>query len=618
MSRIAGLFFPGPTETDDTLLLKMLHASSSAEWEKCYSILPDAAAGWTGWHSPRMTSSGNLLIVMDGFIYNWEDLGGESATDVSIVNDLFNQAGFEQTLQKINGDFSIAVYEKQTHTLWIGRDRFGMKPLYYTNCNGKFAFASRINALLCIPGVSKKLNHQFTALFAASHYRYFDNQMDKSPFEDISQVPAANYLRIGNDGTISCHQYWQLEDLPDFDEPEDILAERYKKLLFDAVAIRFKSAQKPVFTLSGGMDSSSVLASAVHYSHRKQHAISTVYEDKTFDESDDIQSMLESAVKVWHTVTIGTPNVFSIVQKIVKANDEPVATGTYLSHYLMCAKVADLGFSSLFGGLGGDELNAGEYEHFFYFFADLRATNMEERLGKEADMWIHYHNHPIFKKSREYMEQELNRLVDYTVKGKCLPDRKRIEKYKAALNQAFFDLASFNPVMDHPFKSYLKNRTYQDLTRETIPCCLRAEDRNTSAFSLDKFSPFFDYRLVEFMFRVPVTMKYHHGVTKSLLRKAMTGVLAEETRTRVKKTGWNAPGHVWFVGEGAEKLRAIVRSETFHGREIYNIPEVLKLIDEHEKIVLSGEVRENHMMFLWQLLNLETWLSHMEIKSPVL
>lgn len=616
MSRIAGLFFFGYSVPDGTSLVQMLDASTSPKWEKCYSILPEASVGWTGWQSPRIASYGDLLVVMDGFIYNWKELGGKSATDVSIICDLFNKAGFEKTLQKINGDFAIAVYEKRTHTLWIARDRFGVKPLYYTDCNGTFAFASRIHALLCVPGVSKKLNRQFTALFAASHYRYFDNKMEKSPFEDISQVPAAHYVRIGNDGQISCHQYWALKDLPDYDEPEEILAERYKKLLFDAVAIRFKSAQNPVFTLSGGMDSSSVMASAVHFSHQKQYAISTVYEDKTFDESDDIRSMLESAVKEWHTVVIGTPDVFSIVRKIVEANDEPVATGTYLSHYLMCEKVADLGFSSVFGGLGGDELNAGEYEHFFYFFADLRAMGMEGRLGKEADQWVHYHDHPIFKKSREYMEQELNLLVDFTVRGKCLPDRRRIEKYKAALNPAFFDLASFDPAMDHPFTSYLKNRTYQDLTRETIPCCLRAEDRNTSAFSLDKFSPFFDYRLVEFMFRVPVTMKYHDGVTKSLMRKAMTGVLAEETRTRVKKTGWNAPGHIWFTGTGAEKLRKMVMSESFHAREIYNIPEVLRLIDEHEKIVLSGEVRENHMMFLWQLLNLETWLSYMEIQLP--
>lgn len=301
---------------------------------------------------------------------------------------------------------------------------------------------------------------------------------------------------------------------------------------------------------------------------------------------------------------------------MVEINDEPVATATWLSHYLLCSEVSKAGFSSLFGGLGGDELNAGEYEHFFYFFADLRARGDEKRLMKEADMWVQYHNHPIFQKSIAFMEKELSRLADLSDMGRCLPDRRRIERYKNTLNPEFFDLTAFNPIMDHPFTSYLKNRTYQDITRETIPCCLRADDRQTSAYRLNSFFPFFDYRLVEFMYRIPVTLLYNNGVTKSLLRQAMKGVLAEETRTRVKKTGWNAPGHIWFTGSGAEKLRKMVTSETFHAREIYNIPEVLRLIDEHEKIVLSGELRENHMMFLWQLLNLETWLSNIDVASP--
>jgi len=612
MSRIAGLFFTKPADGYDNLILKMLNDSSFSGWKKDFAVLPPVAMGWVGWQSPRLGCFDDLLIVMDGFIYNWEELGGNSAVDITIIKTLFNKYGFEETLQKINGDFAILLYDKNNNTLWVARDRFGIKPLFYTINNGMFAFASRLKALLSLPGVSKKVNRQFVALFAASHYRYFDNDPDKSPYMDISQLPAANYLRIGGDGNITCHQYWQLTDLPDFDDPEEILAERYKNLLFDAVSIRFKAAQGPAFTLSGGMDSSSILASAVQFSGQKQDAFSTIYEDKTFDESNEIRSMLENAVKEWHTIVIGVPDVFTIVRKMVDVNDEPVATATWLSHYLMCSEVNKDGFASIFGGLGGDELNAGEYEHFFYFFADLRAKGMEDHLMKEADMWIHYHNHPIFQKSVAFMEKELNRLVDFGQNGRCLPDRRRIEKYKNALNPDYFDLTKFDPVMDHPFMSYLKNRTYQDLTRETIPCCLRAEDRQTSAFRLNSFLPFFDHRLVEFMFRIPITLKYRDGVTKYLLRQAMKGVLAEETRTRVKKTGWNAPGHIWFVGEGAEKLRELVRSKSFCDRGIYNVPEVLRLIDEHEKIVLSGEVRENHMMFLWQLLNLEMWLSKME------
>ena len=110
------------------------------------------------------------------------------------------------------------------------------------------------------------------------------------------------------------------------------------------------------------------------------------------------------------------------------------------------------------------------------------------------------------------------------------------------------------------FSSYLKNRTYQDIFRETAPCCLRAEDRQTVAFNLENCLPFFDHRVVEFMFKVRGTLKIKNGVTKWLLRQAMRGMLPEETRKRVTKMGWNAPAHIWFSEKGMKPLLDLIRS----------------------------------------------------------
>jgi asparagine synthase (glutamine-hydrolysing) len=114
------------------------------------------------------------------------------------------------------------------------------------------------------------------------------------------------------------------------------------------------------------------------------------------------------------------------------------------------------------------------------------------------------------------------------------------------------------------------------------------------------------------MFRVPTILKFKDGVAKNLLREAMKGILPEETRTRIKKTGWNAPAHRWFSGKGREPLRDLIQSRSFRERGIYNIPKVLAIVEEHERIVNTEEVKENHMMFLWQLVNLELWLRHIE------
>ena len=110
------------------------------------------------------------------------------------------------------------------------------------------------------------------------------------------------------------------------------------------------------------------------------------------------------------------------------------------------------------------------------------------------------------------------------------------------------------------------------------------------------------------MFRVPSALKYKSGVTKSLLREAMRGVLPEETRTRVKKTGWNAPAHRWFSGKGKLALLELMHSRSFRERGIYNLPEVERLLAEHEEIIDRNLPLDNHMMFFWQLVNLELWL----------
>ncbi len=581
--------------------------SHGREWESGTLAAPAAALGWCAWKAPGVASSDRTLVVLDGCIFNRSELGS-SASDADAVLQLYEQCGLEVALRRVNGDFAVGLYDLESRTLWLARDRFGVRPLYYAQPPGGFAFASQPRALLTLPGVSTNENRQFAGLFAASHYRYFDNQPERSPYEDIAQLPAGHLLRV-TDGGVTSKAYWRIEDRPDFERPEDELAEEYRALLLDAVAIRLRAAERPVFTLSGGMDSSSVLACAVRATGRQQAAISTVYDDRTYDESAEIRSMLDTTTSAWHPVRIGTPRVLDLVARMVEDHDEPVATATWLSHYLLCEEARRQGFGGIFGGLGGDELNAGEYEHFYFHFADLEVCGDRQRLDREVAGWVQHHDHPIYRKGQDVVRAAFTRVVDLSVPGRCLPDPVRMRRYEAAINPDYFDLRLFEPVLEHPFRSYLKNRTWQDLARETAPCCLRAEDRQTVAAGLDNFLPFFDHRLVEFMFRVPGTLKFRDGITKVLLRRAMRGVLPEETRTRVKKTGWNAPAHIWFSGSGREALLDLVHSRTFRERGIYDVPEVLRLTDEHQEIVESGRSQDNHMMFLWQLVNLELWLS---------
>lgn len=552
---------------------------------------------------------GPLTAAVDGGFCNQDELP-QASNDAERLLSLHERHGFEGALNRVCGDFAVALYDERTQTVWLARDRAGVRPCYFAQWEEGMAFDSHPQNLLRLPGVSRKVNPKFAALFAGSHYRTIDNDPLASPYESIRQLPAGHWARF-HQGRIALHPWWRLSEAPEFRAGEDELAEQYRELLFKAVNERLRLFQKPAFALSGGMDSSSVLASAVRLTGTKQHAFSAVYDDPTYDESPEIASMLEAAVLEWHPVRIGHVDLFGLVREMVAAHGEPVATATWLSHWLLCRQVSKLGFEALFGGLGGDELNAGEYEYFFFHFADLRAAGREAALTREIDAWARHHDHPIWRKNRMVAEEALARWVDPNIPGRCLANRARIERYAGALRPEALDLTRFEPLMDHPFSSYLKNRTWQDISREAAPCCLRAEDRHAKANGLTNVDPLYDHRLMEFMFRVPGEFKIRNGVTKTLLRAAMRGVLPEQTRTRIKKTGWNAPAHIWFTGRQADAVRDLVTAAHFRAAEYYDTKEVLRLLDEHCAIVAANRPAENHMMFFWQLVNLELWLEHL-------
>lgn len=609
MSRIAGIFSRrdgnAPAATTDTLVAA---AASRSEWRKTTRVAGPVGLGWTGWLDGAIAEIGGLTAVIDGTIYNRAELG-RFADDATCLIELYRQHGFAGALTRMNGDFAVALFDSASRTLWLGRDRFGVKPLYYSDEPRRLAFASRPRALLALADTPRAVDRQFVGLFAGSHYRTFDNARERSPYAGIRQLPAGHFAKVTENGT-QIGAWWELREDEEFTDPPEVLAERYRALLTDAVRLRVEAANRPAFTLSGGLDSSSVLSAAVAVTGAKQHAFSSVYADKAYDERDEIRPMLTAKVSEWHSIAVSDDvDVFALVEQMVDAHDEPVATATWLSHFMLCDATQRGGFGALFGGLGGDELNAGEYEYFVYHFADLQYAGRSSSLDREIACWVQHHDHPIYRKGPAEAQAAMARCVDGSKHGHIRPDEGRLRRYAGTVRREWFDVAGFVPHMQHPFKSWLKNRTYQDIFYETAPCCLRAEDRDCTFFGLQHFDPFFDHRVVEFMFRVPGDLKISDGVTKVLLRRAMDGVLPDETRTRIKKTGWNAPAHVWFAGRGLEQLRDLVASQSFRDHGVYDRLQVERLIDGHCAIVASGEPRENHMMFLWQLVNLETWLS---------
>lgn len=614
MSRIAALVSLNglSNETCKMHVSRMLSAMSDRSIQLASSGA--TVCGWTGHSGGGTSESSTVCVAVDGEIFNFDELTDDfpsPKTDAELIAALYRSHGFDGMLSRLNGDFAIALFDKSLGRLWLGRDRAGIKPLYYSIGQGRISCASQPVGLLKLPGVTAQVNPRYAALVAGSHYRTFDNAPEEAPFSNMRQVPAGHFIEINlSNESVRSSRYWQIQDDPIVSYDETELAETYRALLMKAVDRRLRRAGRTAFTLSGGMDSSSVLCCASEISGKPATAFSSVYKDPKFDERIEIRDVVRERVDQWNMVEIGNDiDIVDQVAKLVAIHNEPVATATWLSHNLICQSVAEQNFESLFGGLGGDELNAGEYEYFPLFFADLQSANRTSLLDTEIIKWAEYHDHPIYRKNADTAAANMAKLTVPGSLGICRPNLERQHTYLGAINPDFYDLRSFEPVMEHPFTSFLKNRAYQDLTRETTPCCMRAEDRQTTHAGLRHYDPFLDHELIEFMFRIPGDLKIRAGITKYLLRQAMRGILPEETCTRIKKTGWNAPAHVWFSGKGLDAIRDLVASQRFRERGLYNIRFLESIIDEHADIVASGLNRENHMMFLWQLINVDAWFN---------
>jgi len=611
MARIAGIY-SNQARPPHGLLAALLNNLSGKAKNNCHRSWREGAhlsMGAIG-STPLCLRQQSVIAVMDG----WFEFRDKPATaSLEQLVELYRRVGFEELLRQISGDFSIALFDSQDNALWLARDRLGVKPLYYTDQSHFFSFASKPAALLNVPGVSKLLNPRFVGLFAGAHYRAIDNDSCASPYAAVKQLPAAHYLKISRGQVSEPIAYWRVKQAPVDGGDIGVLEEQYKELLKRAVARRLRASTRPAFALSGGLNSSSVLATAVQMNGKRQAAFSTIHGDDMRHAPDEIQGMLSSSVSSWYPVSVNQPDVLQLLDEMIAVHEEPVVTPDCLSHYLMCQQVRSKGFRGVFSGLGGGELNAGEHEHFLYHFADLKRAGNGAFFEQEIDAWVKTYHASTEQKNRQMVTDGLQRLVDLSVSGRVLADQRRLSRYQQALNPDFFELHKFSPTMDEFSGSYLNNRIFQNLFRETVPHRLRTEDRHCEHFGLENFDPFLDDELVSFMLNVPGEFKIKNASNNRLLRSAMKGMLPEETRLRREKTGRNASSHWWCSTEVVDHLQDMVHSLSFRQRGIYQINEIERLLQEHQRLMRNNEQQETHHLFFWQLMNLERWLQKTDV-----
>lgn len=577
-------------------------------------------------HQPMSSPDGRLWIVFNGEIYNYVELRQElqalghtfrTGTDTEVILAAYAAWG-EGCLSHFNGMWAFAIWDTARRTLFCARDRFGIKPFYYRWDGKTLAFASEIKALLALPETPHRPNE-------AAIYNYLDaGRLDYSSqtfFEGIQQLPPAHSLTLSN-AHLQSNCFWRLDPGAAFQSttrPDEAYIQEFGQLFEDSVRIHLRS-DVPVGTcLSGGLDSSSIvaLANRLLFANQtlppglvgpRQKTFSACFEDTRFDERKFIEPVLQATGAEANFTFPTAEKLRQDLPRLLWHQDEPFGSTSIFAQWCVMEKAAERGVKVLLDGQGGDEILAGYHTYFDYFWASLL---QQRRLGDLQREQAAYRR--SFGGSAWQMGLRTVRPF--------LPRTLRTFGRRFNARSAPGGLAGMNPEFVHahwndlhqaekPSGDPLYDYLYDTLTHSSLPHLLHYEDRNAMAFSIEARVPYLDYRLVEFAYALPDHLKIRNAITKFTLREAMRGKLPEAVRTRKDKMGFVTPEQTWLNQEFKEWLREIFSSTSFRQRGYFDSPQIFRALDEHA----SG--KRNLKFLAWRWANLELWLRQMIDKRP--
>ncbi len=508
----------------------------------------------------------------------------------------------------LNQDCCLLTVSKKDGNMIFYRDRFGQVPIYYFSNKDHKVITDDPRLIKSLKISNLKPDLYQNALFVGSHYRYHYLSDHCSFYKNVKTLNNGYFIEI-KDNRISKKKYWDL-DLklsPLSTKIDNKIYDDFKYLLSKSIKTKLDRNSNKVFTLSSGIDSSSVISLYKKIFNEKVHAVTTSFNEKTeYDETKDINTITKEKCKKWSKIVIEKNQILEHMNTYLEYSPIPFCTITQLLHGILLKKLRlDIKSQTCISGLGGDEVNCGEIEEYIFFFADLikiYGLNFNSNIIKmHLDGWIKYHGTNTYPKNLRVLKHEFKRFLDIKHKGynKLPNDRyfSYIDVFKKNFSKKYFKKYS----LPNKYSSYLHNKIYQDLFIEAIPPALYAEYYNSQFYRVKTIRPYLDQDLMNFGISSPHKIKYKNGSTKNIARKALKDILPNDVIRNKKKVGWNAPFDIWLRDSIKIKVDEIINSKNKRICKIYNKIHIKKLLKEH----LSGT--KNHMLFFWNLINYEGW-----------
>jgi asparagine synthase (glutamine-hydrolysing) len=510
--------------------------------------LSDAAA------QPVWLPDRSLCMVYNGEIHNYLELGREltaagarlrALNDTEVLLWAYKLWG-EDCFERLNGMWAAAFWEPHRQQLLLSRDRFGIKPLYYSQAGVRVAFASEPKAILAAFPQEREADSARLRTFVRNSLADPDGD-GHTFFKNVRALSPGCVMRIREDG-MDRRKFWSFEPGQEIHRPD--AAEEFLHLLRDSVRIRLRSDVPVGVLLSGGLDSSTVARLAEAEVSRPLECVSLRYDSAAIDESHYARMVASDPNRYnIHWVTPSPRDLLRTMASIVWHHDAPTPMrGRYPQWHVL--KEASRFVTVVLGGQGADELLGG-YDRFMLPY-------LRDRLD------------PIFPqtRSRWRVAGEIIRLGGISVGAhRILPFHAKA-LLMGWLRRRFGRLASRKPQtatvaagvpFERPYRSKLNNALWNEFRHSGLPEVLHAEDSLSMAFSLESRLPFLDHRVVEFCFGLAFDEKICDGWTKHLLRRAAVGVLPEDVRLRRRKLGFPGNYAGWLGGLGQDEGLDTVR-----------------------------------------------------------
>ncbi len=574
------------------------------------SIIDLSPAG----HQPMANEDGSLWITYNGEVYNFQDfvpeLSGKghtfrSRSDTEVILHLFEE-GPEALCEKLQGMFAFALYDRKRESLFLARDRLGIKPLYYAQTPRGFVFASEIKSILAFgEGVDTSLDLQALDVFLTHEYILSPMTL----FRGIRKL-SPGHLMTYEKGAIQIRPYWEIPSETRREVGEAAIAEELKEILKESVKLRMISDVPLGVFLSGGVDSSSVVAMMSNLSERPVKSFSIRFEDRTYDEGRYVE-MVHRRYRTEHTEFVIQPDVLDLLPRLIQHMDDPIGDFSIFPTYLVSKMARDY-VTVILSGDGGDELFGG-YETYM---AERLAAMMKVMPEKMRQATCHFLAEalPVTEKKKG-VANYLARFFE----GAAYPgDLRHVrwmsfwnDQQKRALYQG--DVATalsrethacIMRVMDsYKGDDALNRLLYTDVRSYLTDNILPKVDRMSMATSLEVRVPILDHKMVEFAFSLPGRFKIR-GVrgTKYIFKKSMEPYLPREILRRPKQ-GFSIPIKNWLKGPMRDFLMDTLNERVIREGGVFRWETVDRLIQDHVKGV------KNHSHRLWGLLMFQLWKS---------